>query len=403
LTESSYYKEMVAVKRLIFSILFTAIFVTLAFINFDSASAKPKESAGNKEKKEEKSDKDKKRDEEKSENEKKHKCGPYCQHSGKKAPKIPGPTERTLKLDYRLHVSNIPENAQTAYAWIPMPRKTDYQTLISYKVSGNWKYEIVKDSRYGNSFILIDLLSNKNRKSPNAQVMVKYQVKRIATQPIAKCKARYDYSKSEMERYLMPDNLVPIDGGIKQEAERIAGGERGDGFYIQAKLIFDDIIATVKYDDSGFDIDRGDAIKTMDTRSGNSADCDSLFVGEARSLEIPSRLVAGITIPIGNKGEISVYHTWSEFFDLDLGWLPVDITNAIKEKDYRESYFGGLDSNRIEFSIGRDIVFPKSKAGPVNFAIYPHVEIDGKVHKDIKYSISYQEIPGKSAIKSKKK
>jgi cytochrome bd-type quinol oxidase subunit 1 len=47
-------------RRLIFSILFTAIFVTLAFVNFDSVSAKPKESADNKEKKEEKSDKDKK-------------------------------------------------------------------------------------------------------------------------------------------------------------------------------------------------------------------------------------------------------------------------------------------------------------------------------------------------------
>jgi len=390
-------------RRLIVSILVTAIFITLAFVNFDSASAKPKESAGNKEKKEEKSDKDKKRDEEKSASEKKQKCGPYCIHSGKKAPKIPGPTERTLKLDYRLHVSNIPENAQTAYAWIPMPRKTDYQTLISYKVSGNWKYEIVKDSRYGNSFILVNLLSNKNRKSPNAQVMVKYQVKRLSAQPIAKCKARYDYNKSEMERYLMPDNLVPIDGGIKQEAERIAGGERGEGFCIQANLIFDDIVATVKYDGSGFDITRGDAIRTMDTRTGNSADLNSLFVGETRSLEIPSRLVAGVTIPIGKKGEISVYHSWSEFFDLDLGWLPVDITNAIKEKDYRESYFGGLDSNRIEFSIGRDIILPKSKSVPVNFAIYPHVEIDGKIHKDIKYSISYQEIPGKGAKKSKTK
>lgn len=356
---------------------------------------------GAKEKKEQQNKHEEKQKEQKQESEKKHECGPYCTHSGKKPPVIPGPAERTIKLDYRLHVSNIPANARTAYAWIPMPRSNDYQTLINYKVSGNWKYEIVKDRIYGNKFLLIDLKGGKNSKSSEAQVMVKYNLKRISGQPIAKCRIRQDYKESEMERYLMPDKLVPLNDIIKNDAQRIASGE--SGFSIQAKLIFDDIVATAKYDDSGFDITHGDAVRTLDSRAGNSADLDSLFVGETRTLDIPSRLVAGITIPVGNKGEISIYHTWSEFFDPDFGWLPVDIGNAIQQKDYRESYFGGLDSNRIEFSIGRDIVLPKSKSAPLNMAIYPHVEIDGKIHKDIKYSISYQEVPGKGAVKQKEK
>ncbi len=40
--------------------------------------------------------------------------------------------------------------------------------------------------------------------------------------------------------------------------------------------------------------------------------------------------------------------------------------------------FGNLDHDRVLFSIGRDIeLVPKSANGPVNFFIYPIMEVGG--------------------------
>ncbi|TXT38621.1 MAG: transglutaminase-like [Planctomycetota bacterium] len=45
-------------------------------------------------------------------------------------------------------------------------------------------------------------------------------------------------------------------------------------------------------------------------------------------------------------------------------------------KDY---YFGGLTADRVTFSVGRDIsLVPKSDSQPLNFFVYPHIEIGGK-------------------------
>jgi hypothetical protein len=314
-------------------------------------------------------------------------------HSGKKYRAMPGPSERTLVIDYNFHVSNMPKVRHSAYAWVPIPPSTPCQTLISYKVPGNWKYEIVRDRIYGNKYIMLDLNSNRSRKSPNAQVKVTYYLKRSVYQPFSKDKRHHDYDEMEMKRYLLPDRLVPVDGKIAYEADKIAGSE--SNFHIQARLLFDNIVATVRYDDSGFDFNHGDARRTYDTRVGNSVDSHSLFVGEARSLRIPSRLVVGVTIPLGSKGEIQLYHSWAEFHDPGYGWIPVDTYKAYHNPEYHDSYFGGLDANRIKFTHGRDIIIPRAKCGPLHYSFYPYVEVNGRVHNDVKVKISYREKSGK--------
>jgi transglutaminase-like putative cysteine protease len=324
--------------------------------------------------------------------EQKKEDGPKDQ-SGKKTRAMPGPSERTLVIDYNFHVSNMPKSRHTAYAWVPIPPSTPCQTLVDFKVPGNWNYEIVTDRIYGNKYIMLDLNSNKSRKSPNAQVKVTYYLKRSTYQPLSIGKSHHDYDELEMKRYLLPDRLVPIDGNIAHEAENIAGSE--SNFHIQAKLLFDNIVATVSYDESGFDFTQGDARKTYETRVGNSVDSHSLFVGEARSLSIPSRLVVGVTIPLGSKGDIQLYHSWAEFHDPDYGWIPVDTYKAYQNPEYHDSYFGGLDANRIKFTHGRDIIIPNAKGEPLFYSFYPYVEVNGQVHNDVKTKISYRENSGK--------
>ena len=49
------------------------------------------------------------------------------------------------------------------------------------------------------------------------------------------------------------------------------------------------------------------------------------------------------------------------------------------ESDY---FFGSVDANRVQFSTGRDITLsPQQDGPPLNYFVYPYVEIDGKAHE----------------------
>jgi transglutaminase-like putative cysteine protease len=111
---------------------------------------------------------------------------------------------------------------------------------------------------------------------------------------------------------------------------------------------------------------------------GNCTDFHSLFISMARSVGIPARFVIGAPIPQGPEGTIAGYHCWAEFYSPQAGWVPVDASEAWKHPRLREYYFGTLDPNKLLISVGRNIQLVPAQAGPpVNFFIYPYVEVDG--------------------------
>jgi len=81
--------------------------------------------------------------------------------------------------------------------------------------------------------------------------------------------------------------------------------------------------------------------------------------------------------------DVPGYHCWAEFFVDGRGWVPVDVSEASKaapkSPEMVDYYFGGLNADRIEFTLGRDVpLVPKQAGAPLNFFIYPYCEIDGK-------------------------
>ncbi len=124
-------------------------------------------------------------------------------------------------------------------------------------------------------------------------------------------------------------------------------------------------------------------------KAGNCTDFHSLFISLARASGIPAKFVMGIPLPEKEADEIPGYHCWAEFYDEQLGWVPVDISEAWKDKTQYEYFFGTLSQNRLEFTQGRDIILePSAKGEPLNYFIYPYVEADGKEFKD--YSVKFQ-------------
>ena len=129
-------------------------------------------------------------------------------------------------------------------------------------------------------------------------------------------------------------------------------------------------------------IARGDAVHACDARTGNCSDFHAYFIALARSIGIPARFAIGATIPADkNEGAIEGYHCWAEFF-ADERWVPVDISEAWKNPKLAGYYFGHNPANRFELTKGRDLVVdPAPASGPINFLVYPLLEMNGEIVK----------------------
>jgi transglutaminase-like putative cysteine protease len=175
---------------------------------------------------------------------------------------------------------------------------------------------------------------------------------------------------------LGPDRLVPIDGEIAQVSARV--GHRGASPYDQARAIYNYVIANMTYEKSGTGWGRGDAIYACDFKKGNCTDFHSLFIAIARSRGIPARFTSGFPLGASSSGVVPGYHCWAEF-RAGGQWVPVDASEAWKHPQLRDYYFGHLDANRVASTMGRDLqLIPPQHGGPLNFLIYPYVEVDGK-------------------------
>jgi len=150
----------------------------------------------------------------------------------------------------------------------------------------------------------------------------------------------------------------------------------------------------MSYDKSGQGWGRGDIYWACDIKRGNCTDFHALFTGLNRAVGIPARFSIGFPIPPDRgEGEIGGYHCWASFWLPGYGWVPVDASEAKKHPDKREYFFGAHDENRVEFSRGRDIVLsPKQDGEPLNYFVYPYVEVDGKPWTKVEHTFHYKDV-----------
>jgi transglutaminase-like putative cysteine protease len=303
---------------------------------------------------------------------------------------------RSFELAYEFTVKDVPTNAKSIKVWVPIPQTNAWQSIGISATDSSVEPQRVTDPEYGNAFWLFDFSPASPSRDGRYSAKITYDVTRFAHRPIDGTplpvnpyQRKYD-SPSLVTRWMMPDSLVPLDGPIAAEAKATAAGETQT--VAVARKLYDHVVDSVKYDKSGpaGTWGRGDALYACDIRAGNCTDFHSLFIGQARSLGIPARFTIGFSLPSDKPaGEIAGYHCWGEFWDNSLGWLPVDASEAAKNPSRRDELFGGLDADRVDFTWGRDIELPGSATGKVNFIIYPHVEVDGKVHAGLDKKFSY--------------
>ena len=114
----------------------------------------------------------------------------------------------------------------------------------------------------------------------------------------------------------------------------------------------------------------------------------------ARSKKIPARFEMGLSVPEGQSaGQIAGYHCWAEFYTRERGWFPVDISEAWKHPEKKDYFFGAHDANRVEFTLGRDLeLSPKQDGKPLNYFVYPYVEVTGKEYPNVSTAFSFADV-----------
>lgn len=294
------------------------------------------------------------------------------------APGMAGhPAERTFEFRYEMGLQDLPPNAGKVAIWIPYPTSDGYQEVHDVKVEAPFKAEIRKDPRYENSILYLSA-DDPGRGPIHVGMTFKVRRSERVNRPGPASGGRDKADPAAVEDSLRPDKRVPLDDRIRKLAEEVTRGKATDSE--KARAIYDYVVANMKYDKSGTGWGNGDIYWACNTKRGNCTDFHALFIGLSRSVGIPARFAIGFPLPPERgEGEIPGYHCWAEFHLKDRGWVPVDASEAYKDPNKREYFFGAHDENRVQFTIGRDLVLDPPQAGdPLNYFVYPYVEVDGK-------------------------
>jgi transglutaminase-like putative cysteine protease len=289
-------------------------------------------------------------------------------------PSAPPDQARQVEFTYHTDITVDPK-AHRVEAWIPLPREDKFQWVRDLSIDSPVHSEVVGQPK---GFNRVAHLSATAPLTASIPVTIRFKVRRIEEAPdLTKAQRNLpEPQDGQFAGFLGPDRLVPIGGEITTVSAK--AGSLAAPPYQQARAIYDYVVANMAYDKSGAGWGRGDAIYACNVKKGNCTDFHSLFIAIARSRGIPARFTIGFPLGTAASGAIPGYHCWAEFYSGG-EWVPVDASEAWKHPERRQYYFGHLDADRVAFTMGRDLELkPRQDGGPVNFLIYPYVEVDGK-------------------------
>lgn len=288
------------------------------------------------------------------------------------------PRKRTVAFTYKTVVNDIPSNAATVDIWLPIPKDSPFQQIKNLSITTPYPYTIVT-GQFGNKLLRIRLVKPTTKSVPVEMRFTATREEHIQSNLQESNTSNSQTHESGVEQWLKPDRLVPVDATIKKWAQAVIDSVGAKTDLQKARAIYNHVISTVKYDKTGMGWGRGDIYYACDTRRGNCTDFHAIFIGYCRAVGIPARFAIGFSLPTDRPtGEVSGYHCWAEFYLNGVGWVPIDASEAAKNPAKRAYFFGAHDENRIEFSTGRDLILHKGQQQPLNFFIYPYLEIDGK-------------------------
>lgn len=289
--------------------------------------------------------------------------------------------KRAFEFKYGAIVEGLPKGASIR-VWFPIPESNVQQKVTRVSADTPAPLQLNRDATYNN---MIGYFERKPENGDDVEFEMTYDVVRF--------EAGIDDSAKQLtvdqkKLFLSANSRVPIAG---KPQKLIQGLNLPAGALDIGKTLYDVVDEHVTYDKSKPGYGDGDVMWVCDSKTGNCTDFHSLFISLARNRALPARFEIGFPIPSDKKaGPVGGYHCWAWFHIDGAGWAPVDISEADKHPEMKDYYFGKLTTDRVAFSTGRDIVLvPNSSAGPRNYFVYPHVEVDGKLWPQEKIQLKF--------------
>ena len=300
---------------------------------------------------------------------------------------------RHFTFHYSFTVKDIPVGEKVR-VWLPESHSDAFQTVKVVSATGDLSLKKTHESKYGNETYYAEA---SKAKQPELRFEVVYDVVRHERHGLGVYSPHLEtlkLSDRERKEYLAPDALVPTSGLPAELAVKVTEGKTTP--LDKARAIYDYVFTTMRYDKTGTGWGRGDVLYACDAKKGNCTDFHSLFIAMARSQGIPARFEIGFPLPPDkHSSEIAGYHCWADFFDPEHGWVPVDISEAWKHPEKKDYFFGAHDANRMEFTMGRDLeLSPKQEGKPLNYLVYPNVEVAGKEYPNVSTAFSFADVDG---------
>jgi transglutaminase-like putative cysteine protease len=228
--------------------------------------------------------------------------------------------------------------------------------------------------------------------------------------------------RADLEHFLQPTKLLPIDGIVKETATEITSGAKTD--VEKARAIYEWIVDNTFRNPKTRGCGVGDIRFMLESKDlgGKCADLNALYVGLARSAGLPARDVYGIRVGKSELGYKSLgassenvtkaQHCRAEVYLSDYGWVPVDPADVRKVvleeppgnrpldddmvKKARARLFGSWEMNWMAYNFAHDVALPGSNGAPVGFLMYPQAEttegrLDSLDPDNFKYEITSKE------------
>jgi len=288
--------------------------------------------------------------------------------------------------------------------WVPLPAiDTDWQRTLSNNWSGNAaSMRLATDPHFGARFLVAEF----DGKAPPALEVVS----RVQTRDRAenwKAPSPGTEAQEDLRAWLQPTDLMPLDGIVRQTAQKITSGARTDEEKVQR--IYDWIVLNTFREPKVRGCGVGNIKAMLETGNfgGKCGDINGLFVGLARASGVPARDVYGLRIApsqfgykeLGGKPAAlqGAQHCRSEVYLKRHGWVamdPADVTkvmrqetaNWIKDPDnpvvapVRHALFGGWEGNWMGYNFAHDVKLPGFAPGKVGFLMYPQAQSGGEAY-----------------------
>jgi len=296
------------------------------------------------------------------------------------------PAVRRFAATYVGTIAPPPAGTKRLDVWLPVPTDGPLQTVSDVRVDTPSPSTLGRDSN-GNAVAHFAIEDPAFKDDLTVRVTARVERREALGREEPATAASVPAS------LLAANALVPLTPRVRALAAQVAGDAQDP--VQKARRLYDYLVDNGTYDKTTPGWGRGDSERFCDLKKGNCTDFHSAFMALARSQGIPVRFVIGFPLKPEKEGTVPGYHCWASFFAPNVGWVPVDASDAAKLKDpAKKAYlFGNLDPDRFEITRGRDLTLsPPQKDGPLNLFIYPYVEADGKPFTETRIRLEYRDL-----------